>query len=142
MLWIPLNANLPYYGLRVHVLCYGFPLHFKHLRVDCTDSPPQQLDWTRNQLWYGFIKEELLWLIIRSVVKWKGHNVTLTDEPTEECVVWPDQKNASEMCMYSSLREVNKGNPYGIRLVKCSRSDLQWWSCFPPTWNGISNKVS
>ena len=96
----------------------------------------------QNQLWYGFIKEELLWLIIRSVVKWKGHNVTLTDEPTEECVVWPGQKNASEMCMYSSLREVNKGNPYGIRLVKCSRSDLQWWSCFPPTWNGISNKVS
>ncbi len=33
----------------------------------------------------------------------------------------------------TSVREL----PYRVRLNKEFRSDLEWWACFLPTWNGV-----
>ena len=51
------------------------------------------------------------------------------------CVVRPGRTFLRRMI---SLAKVAKQLHHHIRLNKGFRSDLQWWSCFLPTWNGIS----
>ncbi len=50
------------------------------------------------------------------------------------CVVKPGRSFLRRMIDLSrTVREMH----YTVRLNKSFRSDLQWWTCFLPTWNGV-----
>lgn len=51
------------------------------------------------------------------------------------CLVKPGQ---SFLCRMIELSKVAKELNHKIRLNKGFRSDLQWWACFLPSWNGDS----
>jgi len=89
------------------------------------------------------LPEEKLHRLQTEIGKWTGRHSCIKRELLSLigqlqhacCVVKPGRSFLRRMI---SLSTVAKELHHRIRLNRGFRSDLQWWACFLPSWNGIS----
>ena len=89
--------------------------------------------WLPEEKWRRLQKEIRQWRDRRSCTK--RELLSLIDQLQRACcVVQPGKTFLRRMINLSTKA---KRLHHNIRLNKCFKSDLSWWSLFLPTWNGV-----
>lgn len=92
------------------------------------------------------LPEDKLHHLQREVRQWMGRRLCIKRDLLSLigqlrhvcCVVQPGKTSLRRII---NLSTIGKQLHHNIRLNKCFKSDLSWWSLFLPIWNGIGMMV-